>query len=233
MELGRGFDPRKCKLDARELELNRKRKIQLELGGRLKREHGPKREIGRSNLMELKLKQQEDLRSIENISLSDLFELNKRSRTKKGMSYGDETANHNSERNSRGVFGDTKFTSNSNIATPKDLSPAPEDRRIKKEKYKGKGQLVKFRCTAYEKKLLIAKAKRCGISLSEMVRRSALEQSISERFSEEEIGHYKMLVKYHNNFKSIGNMFKGRNEGLTKMIYEVAKEIKEHLKKFN
>ena len=59
-----------------------------------------------------------------------------------------------------------------------------------------------------------------------------MEQTISERFSDEEIEVYKMLVKYHNNFKSIGNMFKGKNEGLTKMVYAVAKDIKEHLKKF-
>lgn len=59
-----------------------------------------------------------------------------------------------------------------------------------------------------------------------------MEQTISERFSDEEIEAYKTLVKYHNNFKSIGNMFRGKNDGLTRMVYEVAKEIKEHLKKF-
>jgi len=232
MELGYGFDPRKRELDSRELELKRKRDIQLELEERLKREHGPKRELIRSSSLDLKLKQERELGSIK-ISLSDALELNKRSITKNSIAYGDETLNNNSERNSRGVFGVTKFTSNSNFETPKSLSPAPDGRRVKKEKFKGKSQLVKFRCTAYEKKLLTAKAKRCGVSLSEMVRRSTLEQTISERFSEEEIELYKMLVKYHNNFKSIGNMFKGKNEGLTKMVYEVAKEIKEHLKKFN
>ncbi len=233
MELGYGYDPRKRELDSRELELKRKRDIELELEERLKREYGPKRELKRSEAMHLNLKQERERGTMDKISLSDALELNKRSVTGNSIAYGDETLSYNSERNSRGVFGVTKFTSNSNFETPKSLSPAPDGRRVKKEKFKGKSQLVKFRCTAYEKKLLIAKAKRCGISLSEMVRRSALEQTISERFSEEEIELYKMLVKYHNNFKSIGNMFKGKNEGLSQMVYGIAKEIKEHLKKFN
>jgi hypothetical protein len=233
MQLGRDYDPRELKLDPLELELRRKMEIRLELEQRLKREYGPKRELKRSTAMDLDLKLERERGEIEEISLSDMFDLNNRSLSKNRIAYGKEPIKTNSERNSRGVFGVTKFTLHSNLATPKDLPPAPEGRRIKKEKFKGKGQLVKFRCTAYEKKLLIAKAKRCGISLSEMVRRSALEQTISERFSEEEIEHYKMLVKYHNNFKSIGNMFKGKNEGLTKLVYSVAKEIKEHLKKFN
>jgi len=233
MELGRGFDTRKRELNARELELKRKRDIQLELEQRLKREYAPKRELKASDAMDLNLKQEREIGAIEKISLSDAFDLNKRSISGNSIGYGDESKELNSERNSRGVFGVTKFTSNSNFETPKSLSPAPDGRRVKKEKFKGKSQLVKFRCTAYEKKLLMTKAKRCGVSLSEMVRRSALEQTISERFSEEEMELYKMLVKYHNNFKSIGNMFKGKNDGLTQMVYGIAKEIKEHLKKFN
>jgi len=139
--------------------------------------------------------------------------------SKNRIAYGAESVSDNSDKNSRCVSVDT-------------ISPSPVGRRTNKEKLKGKSQLVKFRCTSYEKKLLITKAKRCGLSLSEFLRRCAMEQTITERFSDEEIEAYKMLVKYHNNFKSIGNMFKGKNDGLTKMVYAVAKEIKEHLKKF-
>jgi hypothetical protein len=92
---------------------------------------------------------------------------------------------------------------------------------------------VKFRCSTYEKKLLPAKAKLCGLSLSEFLRRTAMEQVTVERLTDEEIELYKMLAKYHNNFKSIGNMFRGKNDNLTKMVYDTAKEIKEHLKKFS
>ncbi|MFK7811876.1 MAG: mobilization protein MbpA [Maribacter sp.] len=219
MELGRSYDPRRLKLDARDLELKRKRDIQLELEQRLKREYGSKLERKRDHGLRLELKLERDALTIKQISLSDVFDLNNRSMSKNRIAYGEEPVTDNSDKNSRCVSVDT-------------ISPTPVGRRTNKEKIKGKSQLVKFRCTSYEKKLLLTKAKRCGLSLSEYLRRCAMEQTISERFSEEEVDAYKMLVKYHNNFKSIGNMFKGKNEGLTKMVYGVAKEIKEHLKKF-
>ena len=134
----------------------------------------------------------------------------------------DEARNlkRNSVKNSRCVSVDT-------------ISPAPDGRREKKESFKGKTQLVKFRCTTYEKKLLLAKAKLCGLSLSEFLRRAAMEQATIERLSDEEIEIYQMLAKYHNNFKSIGNMFRKKSPKLTEMVYETAKQIKEHLKRFN
>ena len=104
--------------------------------------------------------------------------------------------------------------------------------RKEKRVFKGKGDLVKFRCSVYEKKLLKVKAKSCGLTLSEYIRRTVFEQTITERFSEEHIELYKMLIKYHNNFKSIGNMYKKRNPKLTETVYDLANEIKAHLKKF-
>jgi len=76
------------------------------------------------------------------------------------------------------------------------------------------------------------KAKRSGLTLSEYIRRSLFEQEITERFTEEHMELYKMLIKYHNNFKSIGNMFKKRNPKLMQTAYDLADEIKAHLKKF-
>jgi len=104
--------------------------------------------------------------------------------------------------------------------------------RKEKTVFKGKGDLVKFRCSVYEKKLLNIKAKRSGLSLSEYIRRSIFETEITERFTDEHIQLYKMLIKYHNNFKWIGNMYKKRNPKLKEMVYELANEIKTHLKKF-
>ncbi|MEN3322202.1 mobilization protein MbpA [Mariniflexile soesokkakense] len=112
------------------------------------------------------------------------------------------------------------------------FSFAPEGRKEKKRVFKGKGDLVKFRCSVYEKKLLKVKSKRSGLTLSEYIRRSLFEQEITERFTEEHINIYKMLIKYHNNFKSIGNMYKKRNPKLTQEVYELANQIKAHLKKF-
>lgn len=104
--------------------------------------------------------------------------------------------------------------------------------RKEKRVFKGKGDLVKFRCSVYEKKLLKVKAKRSGLTLSEYIRRSLFEKEITERFTDEHIELYKMLIKYHNNFKSIGNMYKKRNPKLTQEVYDLANEIKAHLKRF-
>ncbi|GAA3627804.1 mobilization protein MbpA [Flavivirga jejuensis] len=121
---------------------------------------------------------------------------------------------------------------NSRCVSVDTFSFAPLGRKEKKRVFKGKGDLVKFRCSAYEKKLLKVKAKRSGLTLSEYIRRSLFEKEITERFTDEHIELYKMLIKYHNNFKSIGNMYKKRNPKLTKTVYDLANEIKAHLKKF-
>tara|TARA_R110000765_G_scaffold124300_1_gene221481 strand:- start:140 stop:496 length:357 start_codon:yes stop_codon:yes gene_type:complete len=93
-----------------------------------------------------------------------------------------------------------------------------------------KRALIKFRCSIYEKKLLQVKAKAAGTSLSAFCRNSLMEQQITQRMNEEHISTYKMLVKYHNNFKRIGNMYKKGNPKLSEEAIFVAEEIKKHLK---
>ena len=109
---------------------------------------------------------------------------------------------------------------------------APLGCKEKKGVFKGKRDLVKFRCSVYEKKLLNIKASSSGLSLSEYIRRAVFEKEITERFKEEHIEIYKMLLKYHNSFKSIGNMYRKRNPKLTETVYDLANEIKSHLKRF-
>ncbi|MCR9225901.1 MAG: hypothetical protein NXH90_00570 [Flavobacteriaceae bacterium] len=223
MRLSRRFDPRKRKLDTHELELERKRKIERELQRRSELEHDFNREPKRSNLHELGHYGEPNLElPVEKLSLSSLLQQKALTISSKTRIDDLEEIDSNSDKNSRCVP----------VATAGTISPAPDGRRAKKERFKGKSQIIKFRCTTYEKKLLQAKAKRCGISLSDMLRKTAMEQSLTERFSGEEIELYKMLVKYHNNFKSIGNMFKKKSPNLTQLVYETAKEIKMHLKKF-
>ena len=91
---------------------------------------------------------------------------------------------------------------------------------------------IKFRCSIYEKKLLKKRAGRAGISLSEYCRSSAFGHSIIERLTTEQMAHYKMLVKYKNNFARIGNMFKERNPKLAHEVAELAEEIRAHLYNF-
>lgn len=91
---------------------------------------------------------------------------------------------------------------------------------------------VEFRCTLFEKKLLKVKAKKSGLTLSEFCRKSAFDVEIIERLTDEQIEVYKVLITYHNNFKSIGNMFKKKNPNLTSEVYKLANEIKKHLSNF-
>jgi len=103
--------------------------------------------------------------------------------------------------------------------------------RKKKEMFKAKRVFIKFRCSVYEKKLLVVKAKRSGLTLSEYIRRVATEKTIKERLSEDHLEIYKTLVKFHNNFKYIGNMFRKKNPGLSNEVYKLAEKIKMHLQK--
>lgn len=95
-----------------------------------------------------------------------------------------------------------------------------------------KKQVIIFRCTNYEKKLLKVKAKRAGLTLSEFCRKSANEKVIKERLTDDQIDHYKMLIKYHNNFKAIGNLIKNKHPNLYEKVYQTAQEIKQHLQNF-
>ncbi|WP_245583412.1 mobilization protein MbpA [Salinimicrobium terrae] len=103
--------------------------------------------------------------------------------------------------------------------------------RNKKEMFKAKREFVKFRCSVYEKKLLYIKAKRCRLSVSEFCRRSIFNLEIKERFSHDQIEIMKTLSKFHNNFKSIGNMFRKKDPKLSAATYALADQIKQQLEK--
>jgi hypothetical protein len=131
-----------------------------------------------------------------------------------------------------GKFDGTEISARCVFVATKTTLPAPDGRRVKKKSFKAKNEIIKFRCTIYEKKVLKVKARKSGLTLSEYCRKVAFEEKITERLTDEQINIYKMLVSYHNNFKSIGNMFHKRNPELTKTVIQLADEIKNHLKKF-
>ncbi|MBO2543597.1 hypothetical protein J0871_04140 [Salegentibacter sp. BDJ18] len=95
-----------------------------------------------------------------------------------------------------------------------------------------KREYIQVRCSIYEKKLLQRRAARAGISLSEYIRATAFDRNIVERITPEQLETYKMLVQYKNNFTRIGNMFKKRDQKLTREVEDLAKEIRTHLKNF-
>ncbi len=129
--------------------------------------------------------------------------------------------NNEKEISARGVF----------VHTPKTFLPAPEGRSIKKSNTIKK-EIIKFRCTVFEKKVLKIKAKKSGLTLSEYCRKVAFQEKITERLTDEQIDIYKMLMNYHNNFIRIGNMYHKKNPKLTKTVIQLTEEIKMHLKKF-
>lgn len=121
------------------------------------------------------------------------------------------------------------FGSNSRCVPVGTESITPGGRNWK-ESSKVKRKNVKFRCTIYEKKLLEVKAARSQVSVSEFCRRAVFQVEIKERLSEEQIDIYKMLSKYHNNFKSIGNMFRKKDPRLADAVHQLADDIRNHLK---
>ena len=91
---------------------------------------------------------------------------------------------------------------------------------------------IEFVCSSYEKKIIKIKAKKAGLKTADYCRKSALNKDIKAILTEEQVLFYRMLIKYHNNFKSIGNLMKKKEPGLFKLTSEVANEIKEHLTNF-
>ncbi|PQJ82619.1 mobilization protein MbpA [Polaribacter glomeratus] len=92
--------------------------------------------------------------------------------------------------------------------------------------------VTKFRTSSFEKKLIVLRAKKTGLSQSEFCKKAVLEIEIKERLTEEQIEVYKMLITYHNNFKSIGNLIKKKHPDLYQKVFQIAEEIKTHLHNF-
>jgi hypothetical protein len=191
------------KRDFNPREKSLKRKLKLNLERKLERERELEKEL-----------------TIPTLSLQqDVLEISIGSPSTNENTFLDR--NHSGSDRSRGVF----------VPTPKTILPTPDGRR-KKKSNTAKSEIIKFRCTIYEKKVLKVKSKRSGLTLSEYCRKVAFQGKITERLSDEQIDIYKMLINYHINFKRIGNMFHKRDPELTKTVNQLADEIKNHLKKF-
>lgn len=92
-------------------------------------------------------------------------------------------------------------------------------------------KFLKFRCTSLEKALIKKKAANTGLSMSEFSRAAALGQKISSKFTPEELEVYQMLLKYHQNFTALTNLFKAKNPSLSNETKVLADEIKTILQK--
>ena len=110
-----------------------------------------------------------------------------------------------------------------------DAGCVPEDSNgstKKKSLSKVRRQPIHIGCTLYEKKLLKLKAKRSRLSVSEFCLRAVFQVEIKERLSDEHIEIYKTLVRFHNNLKATGNMFRKSDPELTKSVNLLANQIK-------
>lgn len=92
--------------------------------------------------------------------------------------------------------------------------------------------VTKFRTNSFEKKLIVLRAKKAGLSQSNFCKKAVLDIKITERLTEEQITVYKMLITYHNNFKSIGNLIQKKHPDLYQKVFKTADEIKKHLQNF-
>lgn len=95
---------------------------------------------------------------------------------------------------------------------------------------------IVFRTTSVEKQVIEIMADEAGLSVSDYVRKCAMNKSVKLRFTPEELEHFKTLHAFHRNFTLIGNLIRRDNARITQeLLAEIAKtqqEIKKHLKRF-
>jgi hypothetical protein len=103
---------------------------------------------------------------------------------------------------------------------------------MEKGKPMEKKSVLRFRCSPLEKAIIERKASDSGLSASAFCRASALGQKMGYKLTDEELGAYQMLTRYHNNFISISNLLKDKDSRFAGEVKAAAAEIKEHLKKF-
>lgn len=91
---------------------------------------------------------------------------------------------------------------------------------------------IRFRVTPLEKKVIQITADKTGLTVSDYVRKAAMNKTVRVRFSDEELEAYKTLQEYHKHFSRIANLIKGKDPHLITEIENTQKLIYEHLKKF-
>lgn len=95
-----------------------------------------------------------------------------------------------------------------------------------------KKERIEIRLTKIDKLILVKKAEKSGMSLSQYVLNSSLNLVIKNKLTPAEIECYKLLSKYADNFRSISNLFKiGDVDGFKRECLITSAEIRQHLMK--
>ena len=111
---------------------------------------------------------------------------------------------------------------------------APDGRKSVKILQVNKDKEIKLRLSEEDKKEIEKRAKKTGLSMSEYLRRTALNRKINVRFSDEEIEAWKNLTSISNSLKNLSNILnKEHREHLIFEIRNINEQIKKELKKFN
>ncbi len=95
-----------------------------------------------------------------------------------------------------------------------------------------KKERIEIRLSKIDKLILVKKATKSNLSLSQYVLSCAMNLEIKNRLSADEIECYQTLTKFADNFRRISNLFKlGDTTGVKETTIETAKLIREHLLK--
>jgi hypothetical protein len=95
-----------------------------------------------------------------------------------------------------------------------------------------RNQLIQFKVTALEKKIIQKNAEKVNLSISELARNALFNITIYKPLSNEEIEAYRMLIRFKTAFDKTANYFKNSDPRFAGELLSVAREIKTHLQKF-
>ncbi|MGI2298215.1 plasmid mobilization protein [Candidatus Cardinium hertigii] len=95
-----------------------------------------------------------------------------------------------------------------------------------------KSSTLSIRLYPTEKIALKLLAKNCGLSLSDYLRKTGLNQTIKSRFTPEELSIYQTLVDYRNHFSRISNLIKDQLD-FKKEVQHVIEKIDHQLNKIS
>ncbi|QDP86757.1 hypothetical protein FNJ88_14220 (plasmid) [Chryseobacterium sp. SNU WT5] len=96
-----------------------------------------------------------------------------------------------------------------------------------------KSKKIEVRVTLQERDEIIAKSREAGLSISEYMRRSAIDKKLNVRFSKEELEAWKNLTYISNALKNLGNILNKENrEDLILELKKINAELKVEILKF-
>lgn len=96
-----------------------------------------------------------------------------------------------------------------------------------------KSKKIEVRVTLQERDQILEKSREAGLSVSEYMRRSAIDKKLNVRFSEEELVAWKNLTYISNALKNLGNILnKEYREDLILELKKINAELKVEILKF-